>query len=89
MQPDMHDYLGHMAVQVVAGDQAMHAAGLVHSDIKPTNILVILDNDSGAPRFVLADLGAAYPSNQLQTNGACPAIMEYRALVPPWARLVV
>jgi WD40 repeat protein len=45
--------------QAAKGLQSAHEKGMVHRDIKPTNLLVATDPDSGAPRVKILDLGLA------------------------------
>src|SRR4029077_13065226 len=45
--------------QAAKGLQSAHEKGMVHRDIKPTNLLVSTDPGSGAPRVKILDLGLA------------------------------
>jgi WD40 repeat protein/serine/threonine protein kinase len=45
--------------QAARGLQSAHERGMVHRDIKPTNLLVATDPETGAPRIKILDLGLA------------------------------
>ncbi len=52
--------------QLAAGLDAIHAAGVVHADLKPSNIIVIPALNGGEMRTVITDFGLAVPiSNEV------------------------
>jgi transcriptional regulator with GAF, ATPase, and Fis domain/tetratricopeptide (TPR) repeat protein len=60
VQPGDWRALAYVATQVVGGLEALHAAGVVHGDIKPSNVLVTAAGDGDAsPGVRLLDFGLA------------------------------
>ncbi|MBI2339753.1 MAG: sigma 54-interacting transcriptional regulator [Deltaproteobacteria bacterium] len=53
-----------LLIQCLEGLEAIHRAGAVHGDIKPSNIYVI-DKAKATPRIKILDLGIAHPKFQL------------------------
>lgn len=60
--------------QLVAALAAAHAAGIIHGDVKPANMIVV---DSSEPRLVLLDFGLARlrSDESAATGGGTPAFM--------------
>jgi len=72
-----------IVLQVAAALDAAHAAGLVHRDIKPGNVLVI-ESEAGGDFVYVADFGIARAvdgttSSSLTTTGATVGSMDYVA----------
>jgi serine/threonine protein kinase len=65
-----------IALQVIDGLSAVHAAGIVHRDLKSSNVF-ILPCETGKQRAVLMDFGlarsVAMQSSLLSTDGTSPA----------------
>ena len=65
-----------VAVQAGAGLDALHAAGLIHRDIKPTNIIIDANGDAAVTDFGLAK-GPAY--TVLTNPGQVMGTLDYLA----------
>ena len=50
-----------IAAQIAGGLAAVHKKGLVHRDVKPTNIMVSFEESGGGPTAKIIDLGLAKP----------------------------
>lgn len=68
------------ARQLASAVAAVHAAGLVHGDIKPGNVMI---DDDG--RVVLMDFGTAAPHGEARAREGSPAVMSPERLAggPP------
>ena len=66
-----------IAAQVASGLAAVHRKGLVHRDIKPTNVMVSLEEE-GSPTVKIIDLGLAKGKAESQSE---PAISMLGAFV--------
>jgi serine/threonine protein kinase len=67
-----------LAADLLRALDHVHAAGLVHRDLKPTNVLV----DRSAPvrpRFKLTDFGLAIPTGSPRTPGTVSGSLPYLA----------
>ena len=51
-------------VQIGAGIQAAHDAGIIHGDLKPANVMLAPNADTGSQRAVVMDFGVALPAAQ-------------------------
>ena len=69
--------------QVAAGLEAAHAAGVIHRDLKPGNIMLLPGAPPGAPRAVITDFGIALSDAQgdirLTQSGELVGTPEYMA----------
>ncbi|HEX4341275.1 MAG TPA: protein kinase [Polyangiaceae bacterium] len=66
--------LRHAARQLASGLIALHAAGLVHRDLKPYNVLVTPEG-----RLVILDFGLAVDSARVDTHGELAGTVAYMA----------
>lgn len=55
-------YAAQLAIQALAGLEAIHRSGVVHRDVSPENIMITRDED-GAERIKIIDLGIAKQSS--------------------------
>ncbi|XP_042876909.1 probable serine/threonine-protein kinase drkD [Penaeus japonicus] len=53
-----------ISVKLAEAVAAVHAAGFVHCDLKPTNVMVQLRGAAGAPSVHIIDFGLALPAGQ-------------------------
>ncbi|XP_063599980.1 casein kinase I-like [Penaeus indicus] len=53
-----------LSVKLAEAVAAVHAAGIVHCDLKPTNVMVQLRGAAGAPSVHIIDFGMALPVGQ-------------------------
>jgi len=53
------DFAIRLVIRALAGLGAVHAAGIVHRDISPQNLMVHVDEDTGDVRVKVIDLGIA------------------------------
>ncbi|WP_141014923.1 serine/threonine-protein kinase [Nocardioides sambongensis] len=56
-------WIGHLADQTLQALEAVHAAGIVHRDIKPGNLL-LEPTGTGVPHLRLTDFGIAVPEDE-------------------------
>ena len=56
-------WIGHLVDQTLQALEAVHAAGIVHRDVKPGNLL-LEPTGSGRPHVRLTDFGIAVPSDE-------------------------
>jgi serine/threonine protein kinase len=76
-----------VGAQVAAALAALHAAGVIHCDVKPDNVLVLRDGDG--PRVKLLDFGVSRlvdePRGEVQIAGTpwCMAPEQWRGLPVP------
>lgn len=66
--------------QIAEGLETVHAAGLIHRDVKPSNI--IIQDDTGLP--VLVDFGLAVPGELINSNklAGTPQYMAPEQIMP-------
>ncbi len=74
MHPDERAWAG-VFEQVAAGLEHIHARGMIHGDIKPTNVLRV------GPTFKIADFGVSRPVDESAANAAAAA--RTLAYLPP------
>jgi WD40 repeat protein/serine/threonine protein kinase len=63
--------------QAALGLQYAHEKGMVHRDIKPTNLLVTKDSDSGRPLVKILDLGLARGAGMRGGSGSLTQIGQF------------
>jgi serine/threonine protein kinase len=65
-----------LGADLLAGLQAVHALGIVHRDVKPSNIFLLPD------RTVLADFGIAQPARDSELTGSEEIVGTIRYMPP-------
>jgi serine/threonine protein kinase len=69
--------------QIAAGLEGAHAAGVIHRDLKPGNVMLLPASPAGAARAVITDFGIALNDAQgelrLTTSGELLGTPEYMA----------
>ena len=80
-QPERLIALCESLAQVCDGLSVVHAHGLVHRDVKPSNILV-----TPARRAILVDFGLVKPRSQEQITDVGRVVGTYRYMPPEQAR---
>ncbi|XP_063609145.1 serine/threonine-protein kinase pkn2-like [Penaeus indicus] len=59
-----------LSVKLAEAVAAVHAAGIAHCDLKPTNVMVKLPGAAGAPSVHIIDFGLALPVGQCHPDSS-------------------
>jgi serine/threonine protein kinase len=58
-----------VAREIASALDAAHAAGVVHNDLKPANVMMLAGSTDEAPRLKLVDFGAASLREDMAGDG--------------------
>jgi serine/threonine-protein kinase len=73
----------HLGCQILEGMKDAHAAGVIHRDLKPDNVLITREEETEYPKAMLLDFGIAKVTEQ--ASGDADATVEGLACSPRYA----
>ena len=87
--PWPYTVLHSMVDQILAGLAHAHARGVIHGDLKPTNLMLDFDGSSSVPNVYILDLGLASlvrdpVDHRLQRQKGTPRVVRAGAGTPGW-----
>jgi serine/threonine protein kinase len=73
-----------IAQQIACGLSALHDCGVIHGDLKPDNVLIVIEND-GRPIAKVSDFGfAIIKSDYAELESSVPPRVRLTGFTPSW-----